>query len=289
MIKIRKAIIPVAGLGTRFLPATKAQPKEMLTLVDKPVIQYIVEEAVAAGIEQIVFVTSQNKRAIEDHFDRNFELEYRLREKKKLRELAEVEAISNLAQFVYIRQKTPLGDGHAVLAARSIIGDEPCAVLFGDDVIDARKPCIGQMIKVFQKYRDPIVAVEKVKKSEVSRYGVVGGALVERRVLQVKRMVEKPAPERAPSNLAIVGRYIITPEVFEKLAKQKPGNDGEIRLISALEALLTERSVYAYEFEGKRYDCGNRMQFLLATIDLGLKHPELSGDIRKHLRALRKR
>jgi UTP--glucose-1-phosphate uridylyltransferase len=287
MIKIRKAIIPVAGLGTRFLPATKAQPKEMLTLVDKPVIQYIVEEAVAAGIEQIVFVTSQNKRAIEDHFDRNFELEYRLREKKKFKELAEVEAISNLAQFVYIRQKTPLGDGHAVLAARSLIGDEPCAVLFGDDVIDARKPCIGQMIKVFQKYRDPVVAVEKVKKSEVSRYGVVGGALVERRVLQVKRMVEKPTPERAPSNLAIVGRYIITPEVFEKLAKQKPGNDGEIRLISALEALLTERSVYAYEFEGKRYDCGNRMQFLLATIDLGLKHPELSGDIRKHLRALR--
>ncbi|MEK7516113.1 MAG: UTP--glucose-1-phosphate uridylyltransferase GalU [Patescibacteria group bacterium] len=287
MSKIRKAIIPVAGLGTRFLPATKAQPKEMLTLVDKPVIQYIVEEAVAAGIEQIVFVTSQNKRAIEDHFDRNFELEYRLREKKKLRELAEVEAISNLAQFVYIRQKTPLGDGHAVLAARSLIGDEPCAVLFGDDVIDAQKPCIGQMIKVFQKYNDPVVAVEKVRKSEVSRYGVVGGTSVERRVLQVKRMVEKPAPEHAPSNLAIVGRYIITPEVFEKLAKQKPGKDGEIRLISALEALLTERSVYAYEFEGKRYDCGNRIQFLLATIDLGLKHPELSGDIRKHLRALR--
>lgn len=286
-MKIRKAIIPVAGLGTRFLPATKAQPKEMLTLVDKPVIQYIVEEAVAAGIEQIIFVTSQTKRAIEDHFDRNFELEFRLQQKKKTKELEEVMRISDLASFVYIRQKNPMGDGHAILLAKELIGNEPCAVLYGDDVVDGDKPCIGQLMKLHEKYQDPVMAVERVPKKDISKYGVVKAMKLGGGVHEISDLVEKPKPEQAPSNLAIIGRYVITPDVFAALERAKPSPDGEIRLIDAFRALKGYRSMYACEFEGKRYDCGNKLQFLAAAIDFGLRHKEVNagGAFAKHLRA----
>jgi len=275
---IRKAIIPVAGFGSRFLPATKAQPKEMLTLVDKPVIQYIVEEAVAAGIEQIVFVTSQNKRAIEDHFDRNMELEMRLRERHKVKELAEITRISDLAKFVYIRQPNPRGDGHAILLARDIIGDEPCAVLYGDDVMVSDVPCIGQLMALYEKNRAPNIAVQRVPKKDVSKYGIVSGTRRDKRTIEMDDMVEKPRPEHAPSDLAIIGRYIITPEVFDALGRAKPGADGEIRLIDAFRALKGRRPMYAYEFEGARYDCGNKLGFLSAAVDFGLAHEEVNKD-----------
>jgi UTP--glucose-1-phosphate uridylyltransferase len=284
-MRIRKAIIPVAGFGTRFLPATKAQPKEMLTLVDKPVIQYIVEEAVAAGIEQIIFVTSQTKRAIEDHFDRNFELEYRLAEKKKEKALAEVMAISDLAKFVYIRQQNPKGDGHAILLAKELIGDEPCAVMYGDDVVDAEVPCIGQLIALHEKYLDPIMAVLRVPKKDISKYGVIKGTKLNERTYEVTDMVEKPDPKDAPSDLAIIGRYVITPEVFAALERAKPSPDGEIRLIDAFRALKGKRSMYAHAFAGTRYDCGNKLQFLIAAVDYGLKHRELSPEFGAFLKS----
>ena len=277
-MKIRKAIIAVAGIGTRFLPATKAQPKEMLTLVDKPVIQYIVEEAAAAGIEQIIFITSQTKRAIEDHFDRNFELEHRLRQKNKTKELQQVMAISDLAKFAYIRQKSPKGDGDAILQARAFIGDEPCAVLFGDDVIYSKKPCIGQLISTFEKYGDPVVAVQKVPKKDISKYGVIKGTAVGKGVHEISDLVEKPKPENAPSDLAVIGRYVITPEVFDALEKAEPSADGELRLIDALRSLKGKRAMYACEFEGERYDCGNKLQFLIASVDFGLRHDEANAD-----------
>lgn len=282
-MKIRKAIIPVAGLGTRFLPATKAQPKEMLALVDKPVIQYIVEEAVNSGIEEIIFVTSGTKRAIEDHFDRNFELEYRLKEKGKEAELKEILKISDLARFVYVRQKTPLGDGHALLTARDLIGDEPCAVLFGDDVIDGDAPTIKQLIDVYNEVQAPVMAVMAVPKADLKKYGVaktVDGGITSR----IEALVEKPDPEAAPSNLAVVGRYIITPQVFDELAQIKPSQDGEIRLIDALNAILTKGgAVYAHKFSGTRYDCGNKTQFLLASINFGLKHHDIGSELKEKL------
>ncbi len=277
-MKIRKAILPVAGLGTRFLPATKAQPKEMLPIVDKPVIQYIVEEAVASGIEEIIFVTSISKRAIEDHFDRNFELEYRLGEKHKQKELEQVLGISNLANFVYVRQKTPLGDGHAVLQAKDIIGNEPCAVMFGDDIIDSKVPALKQMLDVYEKYNDPVVAVMEVAKSDIHRYGIVAGNKLEDNVLQVTRLVEKPRTKEAPSNLAIVGRYILTPDLFSTLTQAKPSKGGEIRLADALLTFIKTKPVYAYRFQGTRYDCGNKLQFLIASVMYGMKHPEVGKE-----------
>ena len=286
MPKIRKAIIPVAGLGTRFLPATKAQPKEMLALVDKPVIQYIVEEAVNSGIEEIIFVTSGTKRAIEDHFDRNFELEYRLKEKGKEAELKEILKISDLARFVYVRQKTPLGDGHALLTAKDLIGDEPCAVLFGDDVIDGALPTIKQLIEVYEKTNSPVMAVMEVPKADLKKYGVaktIDGGTTSR----IEALVEKPDPDKAPSNLAVVGRYIITPKVFDELVKIKPSLDGEIRLIDALNAmLLKNEAVYAHKFTGTRYDCGNKTQFLLASINFGLKHQDIGQDFKEKVTRL---
>lgn len=285
MQKIRKAIIPVAGFGTRFLPATKAQPKEMLTLVDKPVIQYIVEEAVAAGIEEIIFVTSQNKRAIEDHFDRNFELEYRLRQKGDKKALEEIIKLSSLANFVYIRQKTPIGDGHAVLCAKDLIGDEPCAVLFGDDIIDGPKPCIGEMIKIYERYNDPVIAIKEVPKKEVSRWGVVDGIEIEPRLYQLKNVVEKPSVAEAPSNLVVIGKYIITPEVFAELGKVKPDKFGEIRLANALRLQLAKgKPVYGHQFSGQHLDCGTKLGFLKATVSFAMKHKELSGDFKKFLK-----
>lgn len=285
-MQIRKAIIPVAGFGTRFLPATKAQPKEMLTVVDKPVIQYIVEEAVASGIRDIILITGQNKRAIEDHFDRNFELEYRLKQQGKTNIMDEVRKISEMANFVYIRQKAPLGDGHAILAAKDLIGDEPVAVLFGDDIVDAKVPVLKQLMDVYEKYEDPVIGLMKVDKKNVSKYGVAGASSIGQRAWQVESLVEKPKPEHAPSNLAIIGRYIITPEIFWHLEKSKSGKDGEIRLIDGLRAHLKKRSIYAYEFEGRRFDCGDKLEFLKATVHYGLKHKEFNSGFEKYLKKI---
>lgn len=285
---IRKAIIPVAGFGTRFLPATKAQPKEMLTLVDKPVIQYIVEEAVAAGITDIILITGQNKRAIEDHFDRNFELEYILKQKGKKELLEQIEHISSLARFYYVRQKSPLGDGHAILQARHLIGpDETVAVLFGDDVVESKVPVIKQLIEVYEKYHDPVIATERVDKKDVSKYGIVDATKVEARTHQIKSLVEKPSVAEAPSNLAIIGKYIITPNVMQALAAIKPGKDGEIRLIDAFRAIVKTQAIYAHEFTGTRYDCGSKLGFLKATIHFGLQHKELKNDFAKYLKSIK--
>jgi UTP--glucose-1-phosphate uridylyltransferase len=278
MPTVRKAIIPVAGLGTRFLPATKAQPKEMLPVVDKPVIQYIVEEAVAAGIEQVIFVTSSTKRAIEDHFDRNFELEYRLRQKGKKKALGEVLDISDLASFVYIRQRTPKGDGHAILQARNLVGDEPCVVLYGDNLFVSDTPCISQTMAVYEKYQDPVMMVQRVPEENVHRYGIIAGNETTPGVHEITQMVEKPKPEDAPSNLANLGQYILTPEFFDALDQAEPSPDGELRIVDGFRALLGKRSLYAHEFDGTYYDCGNKLGYLMASVDYGLKHAEANAD-----------
>lgn len=280
-----KAILPVAGLGTRFLPATKAQPKEMLIIVDKPVIQYIVEEVVASGIKEIILVTSQSKRAIEDYFDRNFELEYYLAKADKKESLKEVRRISELANFYYVRQKEMAGNGDAILCAKNLIGDEPCAVLFGDDVIDARVPCLKQMIKVFEKYNDPVVAIERVSEKDIQRYGSVEVVKLEKRIYQIKRIVEKPKPKKAPSNLGVVGRYIITPEVLKALEELKPKTKEELGITDALQFLLkNNRPIYAYEFDGLRFDCGTKLGLLKSSLHFGLKHKEIGHQCQKWLK-----
>jgi UTP--glucose-1-phosphate uridylyltransferase len=286
-MRIKKAILPVAGFGTRFLPATKAQPKEMLPVVDKPVIQYLVEEAVAAGIEEIIFVTGRGKRAIEDHFDSSFELEYNLVEKDKHDLLKAVKSISCLARFSYVRQPEPLGDGHAILCARHLIAkDETVAVLFGDDVVDSEIPAIKQLMNVYEKYGDSVIALMQVPKEEVSRFGVVGTVKLGKRTHEIKKFVEKPKPEEAPSNLIVVGKYIITPEVFDKLEVSR--NDaGEIRLANAFVKMLADnRPLYGYEFEGERYDCGDKFGFVKATIQMGLRHPEIKDKLKDYLKKL---
>lgn len=285
MTKIKKAIIPVAGFGTRFLPATKAQPKEMLPIVDKPIIQYLVEEAVAAGIEEVIFITGRGKRAIEDHFDYSFELEQTLVEKNKLDKLQAIYNISNMAKFTFVRQPKPLGDGEALLRARHLIGDEPVAVLFGDDIVDSEKPCIGQLMDVFYKYESPVLALMKVPMDEVHNFGVVDGVKVNGRVYEIKNLVEKPKKEDAPSDLIIVGKYVITPAVFEELEKVKPEKNGEIRLADALSNMLGKKAFYGYEFEGTRYDCGSKLGFLEATVDYALKHPEVKKGFTEFLKA----
>lgn len=284
---ITRAILPVAGFGTRFLPATKAQPKEMLPLVDKPIIQYLVEEAVAAGIREIIFVTGRGKRAIEDHFDYSFELEHNLVEKGKKELLEEIYKISNLAKFTYVRQPKPLGDGHALLCARHVVGDEPCAVLYGDDIVDSQVPCIKQLIQVYEKYQDPVLALEKISKKEVSRYGVVSAIEIEKRIYQINDIIEKPSVEEALSDLTIVGKYVITKDIFDELVRLKPANDGEIRLSEAFKMLLKRKPVYGYEFKGKRYDCGTKIGFLKATVDFALKHPKINGEFRQYLKQLK--
>jgi UTP--glucose-1-phosphate uridylyltransferase len=287
-MKIRKAIIPVAGMGTRFLPATKAQPKEMLPVVDKPVIQYIVEEAVAAGIEEIIFVTAIGKQALENHFDRNFELEYRLEQKGKLKELEAIREVGKLAKFAFVRQQKPMGDGHALLAASPFVGaDEAVAVLFGDDIITGKVPAIGQLIATYEKYGDPVIAIQEIPADQVSRYGVIGGVELDKSTWQINRFIEKPKVDEAPSNLAAVGRYIITPEILRRLQTQTPGFDGEIRLADAFEAQLADnRPLYGCKFAGRRYDCGNKLQFIIAQIELGLTHPEVSADLKEYLKSL---
>lgn len=267
---IKKAVIAVAGFGTRFLPATKAQPKEMLTLIDKPVIQYIVEEAVAAGIEMIVFVTSQNKRAIEDHFDKSFELEYLLKKKKKLDVLEQIQKIHSMAEFVYIRQKSPRGWGDAILLTEKIIGDEPFAYLSGDDVFLSKEPAIGQLMDVYERYHDGVLGVTRVSKEDTSKYGVIGGTEIGEGVYEVNEFIEKPGPKHAPSTLASVARYIFTPDIFGALKKTKLVG-GELVGADAIRNLLKTKPFYAKEYEGKNYDCGNKLGFLQATVDFALQ------------------
>ena len=288
MMQITKAVFPAAGLGTRFLPATKAQPKEMLPVVDKPVIQYIVEEAVAAGITEIIFVTAIGKRAIEDHFDRNFELEYRLEQKRKRRELAEVAAIGRLASFAFVRQAKPLGDGHAVLAALPFVDEhEPVAVLFGDDLIDSDRPGIGQLMETHAACGGSVVAVTRVPRKETHRYGIIAGRQRGPHVVAVTKFVEKPKPKDAPSTLAAIGRYIITPAIMEILRHQGPGKDGEIRLADAFAtALRAGEPLFAREIVGTRYDCGNKLGFLEANVAFALRHPDLNGAFRKFIKQI---
>lgn len=286
--RVKKAILPVAGFGTRFLPATKAQPKEMLSVVDKPVIQYLVEEAVSSGIEEIIFVTGRGKRVIEDHFDHSFELEYNLVEKGKQDLLKEIKKIPKLAKFVYVRQPLPLGDGHAILCAKNLIGkNEPFAVLFGDDIVDSKVPCLKQLVSIFEKYGDPTIALEKVPKKEVVHYGVVSSVLTEEGVYQIKNIVEKPEIRKAPSNLIIIGKYVLTPDIFKFLEQIENESLGkEIRLADALKLMLSIRPVYGKEFSGKRYDCGNKLGFLKAQVEFGLKHPETKKEFRQYLKGL---
>jgi UTP--glucose-1-phosphate uridylyltransferase len=290
-MRIRKAVFPAAGWGTRFLPATKAQPKEMLPLVDKPVIQYAVEEAVAAGIEQVIIVTSSQKRAIEDHFDLSYELERLLEDKGEIEKLRQVRRISDLAQIAYVRQKEQLGLGHAILMAKDLIGHEPFAVLLPDDVVVADRPCIGQLIHAYERTHASVVAVMQVPAADVSRYGIVAAETDEShldggRLRRMTRIVEKPDPADAPSTLAVIGRYVLTPKIFDKLEQTQRGAGGEIQLTDAIEALMDEQSVFTYEFEGVRYDAGTTMGWLQATVDLALQRPDLGTEFRAHLRSL---
>ena len=281
---IRKAVIPVAGLGTRFLPATKAQPKEMLPIVDKPVIQYIVEEAVRAGIRQIIFVTGKHKRAIEDHFDRNLELERALEEKGKEELLKLVKEISELADFIYIRQKEPLGLGHAILTAEPAVGNEPFAVFLGDDVMVSEPPAIKQLMEVFERFKCSVLGLQEVPPEEVNKYGIAGGKEIEPGVIKVDSLVEKPSPEEAPGNLAIAGRYILTPGIFEMLRRTEPGKGGEIQLTDAIAKLSEREAIYGRIMEGKRYDTGNKLGFLEATVDFALSREDLREPFLQFLR-----
>ncbi len=287
--KVRKAVFPAAGLGTRFLPATKAQPKEMLPLVDKPIIQYGVEEAVAAGCDQIIIVTGRGKQAIEDHFDVSYELEKMLEERGKTDLLKIVRQISDLIHIAYVRQKEALGLGHAVLTARELVGNEPFAVLLADDVIDAEVPCLKQMMNVFEKTQCSVLATQVVEGPGISAYGVLEGKPVpgsNGKLYEVLSLVEKPRPEEAPSNLAVIGRYILTPAVFEKLSDLKAGAGGELQLTDGLRALLQREKIYGYVFDGKRHDTGDKLGFLKATVEFALKRSDLGGPLRQYLKSL---
>ncbi|ASN06002.1 UTP--glucose-1-phosphate uridylyltransferase GalU [Virgibacillus necropolis] len=282
-MKVKKAIIPAAGLGTRFLPATKAMPKEMLPIVDKPTIQYIVEEAIESGIEDIIIVTGKGKRAIEDHFDHSFELEQNLFEKGKFDLLSEVQKSSKLVDIHYIRQKEPKGLGHAVWCARKFIGDEPFAVLLGDDIVEAETPCLRQMINQYNRYRASILGVQQVEETEVSRYGIVDGSMIDNRLYNISNLIEKPRQEVAPSNLAILGRYILSPSIFDILQNQKPGAGDEIQLTDAIAALNKNEAVYAYDFKGTRYDVGDKMGYIQTTIEFALQRGNLKKELLDYL------
>jgi len=283
-MKIKKAVFPVAGLGTRFLPATKSSPKEMLPLIDKPLVQYVVEEAVAAGIEQILFVTGRNKRAIEDHFDISTELELHLEEKGKDATLREVREISDLVEIFYVRQKQALGLGHAILCARDFINHEPFAVLLGDDIIDSERPCLRQLLDVYDEHNGSVLALEKVPLENISSYGCVKAEQLAERVFNITDMVEKPKREEAPSDMAIIGRYVLTPQIFSILEQQQPGKGGEIQLTDAILKLSGQEKVYGCLFEGLRHDCGDKLGFLKATVDMALKREEFSKDFEAYLR-----
>ena len=289
MTRIRRAVFPAAGLGTRFLPATKAQPKEMLPLVDKPLIQYAVEEAVASGLENLIIITGRGKNAIEDHFDVSFELEKILEERGKPSLLSLVRAVSDMVQIAYVRQKEALGLGHAILVAQDLLNNEPFAVLLGDDVIQAEIPCIGQMIGIYEKYGSSVVAIMEVPQAEVTRYGIIQAKPLgygESRVFSVQDMVEKPQVAEAPSNLAIIGRYILTPGIFAALRETGRGSGGEIQLTDGLRRLLSKERILAYRFQGKRHDAGDKLGFLQATIEFALKNEELGPAFRAYLKTL---
>jgi UTP--glucose-1-phosphate uridylyltransferase len=285
-MQVRKAIIPAAGLGTRFLPATKAQPKEMLPIVDKPTLQYIIEEAINSGIEEILIITGRNKKSIEDHFDKSVELELELEAKGKMELLKEVRKISEMANIHYIRQKEPKGLGHAIHCAKSFIGNEPFAVLLGDDIVYAEKPCLKQMIEVYDEYKTTILGVQDVPAGEVDKYGIISGMKIEDRVYKVKGLVEKPKVDEAPSNIAILGRYIINPAIFDILEHTAPGKGGEIQLTDALKELATVEAMYAYNFKGKRYDVGDKAGFLKATVEYALRRDNLKEGFMEYIRGI---
>ncbi len=290
-MKVRKAVFPAAGLGTRFLPATKAQPKEMLPLVDKPIIQYGVEEALAAGCDQIIIVTGRGKTAIEDHFDHSYELEHLLQSKNKTELLDIVRRISDMIHVAYVRQKEALGLGHAVLMARELVGNEPFAVLLADDVVDAPTPCLKQMMQVFNETQCSVIATEVVDRSALSSYGVLEVKPAEtrfgERVFEITNMVEKPKPEEAPSQLAIIGRYILTPAIFETLTETRMGSGGELQLTDGMRQLLKNERIFAYVFEGRRHDTGDKLGFLKATVEFALKRPDLGDSFREYLKDLK--
>lgn len=283
-MKVKKAVFPVAGLGTRFLPATKASPKEMLPLIDKPLVQYVVEEAVASGIEQILFVTGRGKRSIEDHFDISVELEAHLYDKGKDRELSRVREIAEMVEIFYVRQRQALGLGHAILCAKDFVGNEPFAVLLGDDIIDSDRPCLRQLIDVFNTQNGSVLALEKVPMENISSYGCVAANPVSERVFDVVDMVEKPARADAPSDMAIIGRYVLTPRIFGILEQQEPGKGDEIQLTDAILKLSKEEKVYGCLFEGLRHDCGDKLGFLKATVDMALKRDEFRAEFEEYLR-----
>jgi UTP--glucose-1-phosphate uridylyltransferase len=287
--KVRKAVFPAAGLGTRFLPATKAQPKEMLPIVDKPIIQYGVEEAMAAGCDQIVMITGRGKQAIEDHFDVSYELESMLAERKKTDLLEIVRHISDMIHVAYVRQKEALGLGHAVLTARELVGDEPFAVLLADDVIDAEVPCLKQLIQVYEKTQCSVIAVQQIDGPSISSYGVLKAKPVEGsngKLFEIEDLVEKPKAEQAPSNLAIIGRYILTPTIFEELEKTQTGAGGELQLTDGMRRLLKREKIYEYVFDGKRHDAGDKLGFLKATVEFALKRPDLREPFLRYLKQL---
>lgn len=284
---IRKAIIPAAGLGTRFLPATKAQPKEMLPIVDKPAIQYIIEEASNSGIEEILIITGRNKMCIEDHFDRSVELEMELEKSGKQNMLNLVQNISGIADIHFIRQKEPKGLGHAVRCAKTFVGNEPFAILLGDDIVYSKdKPCLKQLIDCYSEYKTSILGVQNVKDEDVSKYGIIDGIQIENNVCKVKNLIEKPDREEAPSNTAILGRYIITPRIFDILDETKPGKNGEIQLTDALKELLKEEAMYACNFDGRRYDVGDKLGYLQATVEFALRKKELKEEFAEYLKRI---
>ncbi|WP_291567863.1 MULTISPECIES: UTP--glucose-1-phosphate uridylyltransferase GalU [unclassified Clostridium] len=285
-MKVKKAIIPAAGLGTRFLPATKAMPKEMLPIVDKPTIQYIIEEAVEAGIEEILIITGHNKKSIEDHFDRAVELELNLKNSGKEDLLKLVNDITNLVNIYYVRQKEPKGLGHAISCAKIFAKNEPFAVLLGDDVVDSKTPCLKQLIDEYEKYNCTILGVQQVNKEDTNKYGIVKGIKLSDRLYKVEDLIEKPKVEEAPSNVAILGRYIINPTIFEILENTKPGKGGEIQLTDALKTLISKEDMYAYIFDGRRYDVGDKLGFLQATVEYALKREELRENFMDYLKSI---
>jgi len=286
-MRVRKAIFPAAGRGTRFLPVTKALPKEMLPLIDKPLIHYGIEEAVASGIKCIIIITGRGKTAIEDYFDVSYELEKLLEGRNKTDLLKMVREISQLVEVSYIRQKSPRGVGHAVCIARELVGEEPFAVLFADDIIEAPVPCIKQLIEVAERLKSPVLAIQQIKREEASRYGIIQGEKIEDRLYRITDMVEKPSPQEAPSDLAIVGRYVLTPDLFPLLEKTLPDKSGEIQITDGLRLLAQQTPIYGYQFQGTRYDAGSKVGFLKAMIQFALKHPEVGEEFRRYLKSLR--
>jgi len=283
--KITKAVFPVAGLGTRFLPATKASPKEMLPIVDKPLIQYAVEEAIAAGITELIFITGRTKRAIADHFDKSFELEAMLEAQGRTKLLEQLRSIlPKHVSCIYIRQVEALGLGHAVLCAKPAVGNEPFAVILADDLIDANPPALKQMVEIYENESSSVLGVEDVLPSETASYGIVDAQEIRENLLQLKSIVEKPEPEHAPSTLAVVGRYILTPEIFDCLQNLEPGRGGEIQLTDGIAALLQKEKVFAYRFKGKRFDCGSKLGYMKANVEFGLQHPEIGSEFAAYLR-----